>query len=190
AQTTLRFTGGTVQVDSLHAETASGSLTAHGGLGLSAARSDSLAFRIEVDSLGGLRKYLVKARAAALPHDSVVTTIADSLGGAISANGVISGNLSRVSVRANAAGSQLRVGSITARQARLAANVGAIPDSSSGSVTFEVDTVRVGTLAYSRIAGRDSLIALDGHHLTVSARSALDSARAIADVSMRGDTIA
>ncbi|HEY2849723.1 MAG TPA: translocation/assembly module TamB domain-containing protein, partial [Gemmatimonadaceae bacterium] len=188
AQTALRFVGGTVQVDSLRAETASGSFTAHGGLGLSAARADSLAFRFEVDSLGGLRRYLVKARTAALPHDSLMTTISDSLAGAFSASGMITGNIERVGVRANVAGSQLRVGPITARQATLAATVSAIPDSTTGSMTFELDTVHVGTLAYSRVAGRDSLVALDGHRLTVSARSALDSARATAEISMRGDT--
>lgn len=187
-QAAMRFVGGTVQVDSLRAETASGSLTARGGIGLSAARTDSLAFRVEVDSLGGLRKYLVKARAAALPKDSLLTTISDSLGGAFSANGVITGNLARVGVRATAAGSQLRVGAITVRQATMAAAIGAIPDSAAGSLTFEADTVRIGTLAYSRIAGRDSLIALDGHHVTVSARSLLDSARATAEVSVRSDT--
>ena len=193
AQANMRFVAGTVQVDSLRAETASGSLTARGGLGLSTARTDSLTFHVEVDSLGGMRKYLVQARAsadAAVGRDTVSSALADSLGGVISANGVIAGNLSRIAVRATAAGSQLRVGSITARQATFAATVGAIPDSSAGSVTFEFDTVRVGSLAYSRVAGRDSLVALDGHQLTLSARSALDSARATAEISMRGDTTA
>ncbi|MGH7654454.1 MAG: translocation/assembly module TamB domain-containing protein [Gemmatimonadaceae bacterium] len=191
AQTALRFAGGVMQVDSLHAESASGTLTARGGIGLSAARTDSLAFHLDVDSLGGLRKYLVRARQAA----DVVTNagaaagaIADSLGGAITASGVVAGNVSRVAVRASAVGSQLRMGSVTARQATITANVGAIPDSSAGAVSFELDTVRVGTLAYSRVAGRDSLVARDGHRLTLSARSALDSARAAAAVSVHGDT--
>ncbi|MFI5231048.1 MAG: translocation/assembly module TamB domain-containing protein [Gemmatimonadales bacterium] len=193
AQTALRFAGGVMQVDSLRAESASGTLTARGGIGLSAARTDSLAFHLDVDSLGGLRKYLVQARAAAVAvtrADTAAVALSDSLGGTISANGVLSGNLSRVAVRANAVGAQLRMGSVTARQATINASVGAIPDSSTGAVNFEIDTVRVGTLGYSRIAGRDSLIARDGHRLTLSARSALDSARATAEVSMRGDTAA
>jgi translocation and assembly module TamB len=190
-QTALRFIGGTVQVDSLRAESASGTLTARGGIGLSAARTDSLAFQAVVDSLGGLRKYLVQARKAAdavVRSDTVAAALADSLGGAITATGVVSGNVSRVAVRATAVGSQLRVGSLTARQATVAATIRAIPDSSAGSVTFEMDTVHVGNLAYSRIAGRDSIIALDGQRVTVSARSALDSARATAEISMHGDT--
>lgn len=193
AQTGLRFASGAMQVDSLRVESTTGALTAHGGIGLSAARTDSLAFRLDVDSLGGLRKYLVQARAAAdavTRADTAAAALSDSLGGVISASGVVTGNLTSVAVRANAVGSRLRVGSVTARQATITASVGAIPDSATGAVTFEVDTVRVGTLAYSRIAGRDSLIARDGHRLTLSARSALDSARATAEVSMHGDTTA
>ena len=193
AQAVLRFAGGAMQVDSLRIESASGTLTARGGLGLSAARTDSLAFRLDVDSLGGLRRYLVRARAAAAAvtrADTAAAVLADSLGGVISASGVLTGNFSRVAVRANAIGSQLRMGSVTARQATITAAIGAIPDSSAGAVNFEADTVRVGTLAYSRIAGRDSLVALDGHRLTLSARSALDSARAAADISFHGDTAA
>src|ERR1035437_4652582 len=60
----LRFAGGALRVDTLRVESSGGTLTAHGGLGLGATQSDSLLFHIDVDSLGGLRQYLVKARAA------------------------------------------------------------------------------------------------------------------------------
>ena len=190
-QANLRFIGGVMKVDSLRVESTSGTLTARGGIGLSAERNDSLAFHLEADSLGGFRKYLVTARVArdaAALADTAGNALADSLGGTISANGVIAGNVSRVTVRANAIGSQLRVGSITARTATVTANVGALPDSAVGSLTFSVDTVRVGTLAFSRISGRDSLSGRDRQRMTLSAKSALDSARATADVRFHGDT--
>jgi translocation and assembly module TamB len=192
-QATLRFAAGAMQVDTLRAETASGTLTAHGGLGLNAARNDSLAFRLEVDSLGGLRRFLVKARAggdSATRADTAASALADSLGGSFSASGTLAGNLSKMALRATALGSQLRYGSMTARQAALTANLGALPDSTTGMLTFTIDTVRAGGLAYSRLSGRDSLYGRDRQRVTFAARSALDSARGTADVLFHGDTTA
>jgi len=189
----LRFAGGAMRVDTLRVESASGTLTAHGGLGLGATRSDSLLFHIDVDSLGGLRQYLVKARAAgdsAARPDTGATALADSLAGSISANGTVSGSLSKLAVRATATGTQLRIGTLTARQATLTANVGALPDSATGVFAFAFDTLRVGTLAYSRLSGRDSLMSRDRQQVSLSAKSALDSAHVGAELSFRGDTIA
>lgn len=191
AQVNVRFAGDAMQVDSLRVESAIGLLTAHGGLGLSAARTDSLAFHIDVDSLGGLRKYLVNARApgdSAAPTDAAATALTDSLGGTFSASGVIAGNFSKLAVRATATGSQLRLGAVTARQASANANLRALPDSAVGAVTFELDTLRAGSLAYSRISGRDVLLARDVQRVTLSAKSALDSAHMTADVRFGGDT--
>jgi translocation and assembly module TamB len=191
AQASLRFAGGAMRVDTLRVESASGSLTARGGLGLSRARSDSLLVHVDVDSLGGLRRYLLKARAAgdsAARADTGATALADSLSGAVSATGIVSGNLERIALHANAAGTQLRLGGATARQVTLAANIGALPDSAAGSFTFAIDTLHVRGLAYSRIAGRDSLMARDRQRITISAKSALDSARVTADVLFHGDT--
>jgi translocation and assembly module TamB len=190
-QATVRFAAGAMQVDTLRAETASGTLTAHGGLGLSATRNDSLLFRLEVDSLGGLRRFLVKAHTAAdsaTRIDTAATALADSLGGSFSASGTLSGNLSRLSLRATASGSQLRYGSVTARQATVTASLGALPDSTTGMLAFTIDTLRAGTLAYSRITGRDTLFARDRQRVTLVARSSLDSARATADIRFHGDT--
>src|ERR1035437_11041149 len=161
-QATLRFAAGAVQVDTLRAETASGTLTAHGGLGLNAARNDSLLFRLEVDSLGGLRRFLVKAHTAAdsaTRSDTPAAALADSAGGSFSASGTLSGNLSRLALRATASGSQLRYGSVTARQAPGTASLGALPDSATGMLAFAIDTLRAGKLAYSRLTGRDTLFA-------------------------------
>lgn len=190
-QVNLRFAGDAVQVDSLRVESSSGILTARGGLGLGAGRTDSLAFHLDVDSLGGLRKYLVKARAisdSVSRSDTGADALADSLAGSFSASGVVAGNLSRLAVRATATGTQLRLGALTARQASATATVRALPDSAVGVATFELDTLRVGDLAYSRIAGRDVVSSRDLQRVTLSARSALDSAHASAEVRIGGDT--
>ena len=192
-QASLRFAGGDMRVDTLRVESASGSLTARGGLGLSRTRSDSLLVHVDVDSLGGWRRFLVKAPAAsgaAVRSDTGETALADSLGGSLSASAIVTGNFATIAVRGTAAGSQLRMGGVTARQMTIAANLRALPDSATGSLSFAFDTLRVGDLAYARVTAQDSVIARDRQRVAVSARSALDSAHATADVRFRGDTTA
>lgn len=195
-QAALRFAGGAMMVDTLRVESSSGTLTARGGLGLAATRSDSLFFRLDVDSLGGLRRYLVKARtkidSLARKDTAAVAlaALADSLGGSFSASGTLLGRLSKFGVRATAHGTQLRIGTLTARQATLTANIGSLPDSATGAFSFTLDTLRLGTLAYSRLSVRDSLSGRDRQRVTLAAKSALDSARATANIDFRGDTIA
>lgn len=195
-QASLRFGGGVMAIDTLRVESSSGTLTARGGLGLAATRSDSLFFRLEVDSLGGLRRYLVKARAkldSIARRDTVAAALAaleDSLGGSFSASGTVLGSVSKFGVRANARGTLLRMGTLTARQATVTASIAALPDSATGLFTLELDTVRAGALAYSRIAVRDDLLGNGRQRLALSAKSALDSARVTANLEFHGDTIA
>jgi translocation and assembly module TamB len=193
-QANLRFARGAMQVDTLRIESTSFGLTAHGGLGLTSTRSDSLSFHFDIDSVGGLRRYLVKARAprdSAAPLDTAAVAaaaLADSLGGSFNANGTVSGNLSSFAVRATGNGTQLRRGDITARQLSAVANIRSLPDSAAGVVTFTIDTLHAGSLAYSRVTGKDSLLAHDRQRVTVSAKSVQDSARATADVRLHGDS--
>ncbi len=193
-QANLHFARGAMLVDTLRVESTSFGLTAHGGLGLASTRSDSLLFHVEIDSLGGLRRYLVKARP---PRDSTApldtaavaaAALADSLGGSLTANGTVFGNLSSFGVRATGNGTQLRLGAVTARQFAIVANLKALPDSAMGVATFTIDTLHAGSLAYSRVSGRDSLISHNRQRVTVSAKSVLDSARATADVGFHGDS--
>ena len=189
AQASLRFAGGAMQVDSLRVESASGTLTARGAIGLDASRNESMSFRLDADSLGGLRRYLGRL---AVTGDSAAgaAPTADSLSGALSVTGTISGSIRRLGVQATGSGTQLVVGSATARLATLTANVASLPDSASGAVAFAFDTVRIAGLSYGRIAGRDSLISRGRQHLSFSARSALDSTRASAELRFAGDTTA
>jgi translocation and assembly module TamB len=191
AQTNLRFASGDMTVDTLRVETATGTVTAHGGLGLAANRVDSLLFRMDIDSLGGLRRYLVKAPAARdsmTRADSGATAIADSLAGSFNANGVVSGNISKFAVRAAGNGTQVRIGAITARQVAATASIKSLPDSSAGALTFAIDTLRAAGLAFSRVSARDTLFGNGVQRITVSAKSPLDSARTVATIRTAGDT--
>jgi translocation and assembly module TamB len=190
-QASVRFAAGAMQVDSLRVESAAGALTVRGGLGLTAQRRDSLQFHLDVDSLGGLRRYLVTARPAgdsAARADAGATALADSLGGSLDLSGAIAGNLSRFTLTATGGASALRMGAVTAGVASVTGRIAGLPDSAAGFAAVTADTLRVAGLAYARVAVRDSLLTRDHHRVAASAKSQLDSASASADLRFRGDT--
>ena len=88
------FADGLLRVDTLDVESTVARLTAAGALGLSAARTDSLRVRVLADSLGGLRRWLLPTTAGADPAG------ADSLGGTLRLEGVLSGTLDTTSASA------------------------------------------------------------------------------------------
>jgi translocation and assembly module TamB len=73
-----RFDDRKVFFDTLRIESTAATLDATGGLGLAADRADSIAYTIQVDSLGGLRRYaqmLLTPRADGAPPDSLAGTL-------------------------------------------------------------------------------------------------------------------
>lgn len=192
AQAELRFSSGTMHVDSLRVESTVGLLTASGSFGLSSVRADTLRWRAVVDSLGGLRRYLAQPRrrpdASAAAGDGGSVS-ADSLEGSVNAEGTLAGNLTRFGVQALAEGSALRIGETTARRLASSLHVDALPDSATGTVAVRLDTLLAGGLALSRVAANADL--LGGGRLT--ARVEAESprgvrARSSVEVNRRGDT--
>ncbi len=82
-----RFDDRRMFIDTLRIESTAATIVASGGIGLTGDRDDSLQYRIDVDSLGGLRRYaemlLTRAEGAA----------PDSLGGTLSVHGWMHGAL-------------------------------------------------------------------------------------------------
>ncbi len=204
-QAKMRFAAGAMLVDTLRIETAPGTLTARGGLGLSSARTDSLQFRLDVDSLGGLRRYLLKAKPKApAPGDSAAraavradtgavaraAALADSLAGSFTVTGAITGSVPHFALHARAEGSGVRVASTTARTVTATANIAMLPDSAVGALSVTFDTLHVGTLSYSRVTVRDTLMARDRQRVSIYAKSQADSARAAGELHLVGDTTA
>jgi translocation and assembly module TamB len=87
----LRFAAGLAHVDSLDVESSAARIQANGALGLHAGVTDSLVYRVSVDSLGGLRPFLA-TRAA------VQSGVPDSLAGTFDVHGSITGNLDSMNV--------------------------------------------------------------------------------------------
>ncbi|HEU4629709.1 MAG TPA: translocation/assembly module TamB domain-containing protein [Gemmatimonadaceae bacterium] len=95
------FGDGRMAIDTLHLASSALTLSATGGLGLVASQPDSVAYELRVDSLGGLRRYLL---ADAEPGAAV-----DSLTGALTVSGVLSGSAEGVGLTGLVRGSGFNV---------------------------------------------------------------------------------
>ena len=91
----VHFDSGHVRVDTLTIESSAVRLTAQGGLGITAARRDSLSIAMVVDSLGGLRPWLS-------PTDSTkraMVLAGDTLRGSIELSAQLSGSIDTLDSR-------------------------------------------------------------------------------------------
>jgi len=86
----LGFSNGRVRIDTLHAETVAGTVSAHGAFGLTSAVTDSLRYTVRIDSLGGLRRYLGAAAEPVMDGDAAPS---DSIDGTVKIGGSVHGNL-------------------------------------------------------------------------------------------------
>jgi translocation and assembly module TamB len=84
----LGFNNGRVRVDTVRVESTAGVLSAGGAFGLTSAVADTLAYKITIDSLGGLRRYLGAPVTAA-----ATTAAADSIDGSLTLQGTVRGSL-------------------------------------------------------------------------------------------------
>jgi translocation and assembly module TamB len=100
-----RFADGRMYVDTLRLESVAATIEASGALGLTSAKSDTLAYEINVDSLGGLRRY-VSRLTARWPKPTSVT---DSISGSMTLRGAASGSLSALSVTGTVSGNNVFV---------------------------------------------------------------------------------
>jgi translocation and assembly module TamB len=89
----VSFLGGRMRLDSLRMESTAATLFANGTLGLARGSEDSITFRVDVDSLGGLRRYLARSN---VPEDEL--TLADSLSGTLTITGTAFGRLDSLDV--------------------------------------------------------------------------------------------
>ncbi len=131
----LRFDRGVLLVDTARFATVVGVLQARGALGLMRAPgSDSLAFAIDADSLGGLRRYLASALSAG--HDSLT--------GALSIRGAARGMIDTLDVRGTLHGRSIVVGTSRSQDVSSTFAIGTAKEHVFGTVTAHADTAVVG----------------------------------------------
>ena len=144
----LRFGDGRVRVDTMRLETAAATLQASGGLGLGHGVRDSLAYRIYVDSLGGLRPYL-----AALSSDSAAAA-ADSLSGALTLAGHAVGSIDSLDLIGTVLGRELYRDGDRASALSGSFSLAELTRSVHGSATLQLDTATIAGVRLQR-AGAD-----------------------------------
>jgi translocation and assembly module TamB len=143
----LGFNNGRMRVDTVRAETVAGVVSAHGAFGLTSAVTDSLVYRVKIDSLGGLRRYLGKPTTAALDGEAAPP---DSIDGTVMIVGSLHGNLDSLSILTDT----LEARDIWMRGDRAKAIVGGfeynnVRGAVSGGLSIRTDTAVVANMGIS-----------------------------------------
>jgi translocation and assembly module TamB len=134
----VRFENGIVHIDTLEVDGTPGALRARGTIGLTRPSGDSLQVALDVDSLGGLRRYLPgfgAAEGAVLP--------ADSLRGTLALRGVVRGWLDSLLLRGEMRGTGLvmRTDRVHGMRGTLAGQ--SVRGHTTGSLSLRADTMFV-----------------------------------------------
>jgi translocation and assembly module TamB len=130
ARARLRFGEGHLSVDTMRVESAAGSLdvTSGGGLGLATGVTDSLAFTLVADSLGGLRRFLM-----------IDTLARDTLGGTLRVAATAGGRLDSLSLSGTLDGANLRSGGTHVRTLASTFNVADVLGDARGTAHVDLD---------------------------------------------------
>ncbi|MGV3710982.1 MAG: translocation/assembly module TamB domain-containing protein [Gemmatimonas sp.] len=174
-QTQLAFDSGHVRIDAFNLESSAFSLNAMGGLGLTAARRDSLRFGLTIDSLGGLRQWF--AAEDTLP--SVLASFGDSLRGAVDVRGTLFGSIDTtdtagLNLQMLATGFSLLAGTSSAARASLNVDVKDVLRGAQGVASLTADSIYVGGIRTSTLTGRTVLRNGLAERFTLNLRSAAD----------------
>jgi len=159
----LSFGNGRMSVDTLRLATSAATVEASGALGLAEGVVDTLRYSAVVDSLGGLRPYLLPGTggaghlsanaglpiffddsAAAPSREELQRAIADSLAGRLESRGTLEGSIAGLEARGSLAGSSLFAAGNSARALTGDYRFGGLPDDARGSLRLELDSLHVG----------------------------------------------
>ncbi len=158
----IRFERGVVRIDSLAVRGPAGALRAGGTLGLTRpVAGDSLVVALDVDSLGGLRRYLAPAG----PADGAAA--ADSLRGALAFRGAARGWLDSLELRGTLSAQDLLLRSQRAASLRGDLGLSFLRGHASGTVGLRGDTLTVGGIRLGSATLRSEV--LDTDHARFSA---------------------
>ena len=162
----MRFDRGVLLVDSAHVVAAAADFRAHGVLGLTrTAEPDSLQLSVDVDSLGGLRRYLGRAA------DSSVRKLAtDSLAGSLAFRGVMRGWLDSLDVTGALSGRNVYVRGDRARRVAGGLAMRNVFGKLTGALELRADTVMVSSVRLDSATFAASIFDATHAHFASSAR--------------------
>lgn len=152
-----RFDSGHVHIDTLNVESSAVRLTARGGLGLIASRSDTLTFTTAIDSLGGLRPWLQSG-------DSLTRLVnpGDTLKGVVELRGRFIGSIDTLDVHglsldARADASGLMFGTTHAGRAAVNLALTDLLHGGNGRIDFTMDSATAFGVDIASAAGQTIL---------------------------------
>jgi translocation and assembly module TamB len=182
----LRFDNGILHVDTLHVTGVPGTLRARGTLGLTRpAGADSLVLAVQVDSLGGLRRYLKSGLSI------TGATVRDSLLGSLTFNGIARGSLDALDVRGALAGRELFVNGNLAHALGGSLAVRSVNGRTTGTVDLRADTMVVGGVGVRTASLRARMLDAGVARFGMGAATSNGGSVAVAgDYRAVGDTIA
>jgi translocation and assembly module TamB len=160
----LSFGGGRMSVDTLRLLTSAADIEASGALGLAAGVVDTLHYSVVMDSLGGLRPYLLPGTGGTTALANAATSfffddsvpgptreelqraIRDSLGGTLQTRGTLAGSITALEARGSLLGRALFAAGNSARTLSGDYHFAGMPDDARGSLRVQLDSLRVGSV--------------------------------------------
>ena len=139
-----RFADGRMMLDTLRVESEAAAITADGAIGIKRRGADSIRFAVNVDSLGGLRRYVSKMLVAVTTPQG---TAVDSLSGKLAVTGTARGALANLDLAGAISGSELFMKRDAGRKLSGAFAVQNLFVDPKGALTARIDTLNVGVIA-------------------------------------------
>ncbi|HEY8795220.1 MAG TPA: translocation/assembly module TamB domain-containing protein [Gemmatimonadaceae bacterium] len=180
ATASLSFGAGRMHVDTLGITSSAARISANGTLGLAPNIVDSLSYTVLVDSLGGLRPWILpRAASNSARRDSVRMTehdleqrqIRDSLYGTAHAEGKLVGSIDTLQARGVIAGDSLFVAGNRVAHASGSYAVAGLPTDARGTIHARADSLLVATVAIDSMQGDFTLASKSRGDLTFAAAS-------------------
>ncbi|HYW31966.1 MAG TPA: translocation/assembly module TamB domain-containing protein [Gemmatimonas sp.] len=177
----VTFDSGALRVDTASIESSAFRLNARGGVGLTAARRDSLRFTAVADSLGGLRPWMERTGLIVPQADAEP----DSLRGLLELRGSLAGSVDSLdplglSLSIRADGRELVLAN--SRSARLTASLelAQLRRGGTGSLVLTLDSALIAGLDIASVAGRSTVRDGVAERFGVEARTLSESRLAVA----------
>jgi translocation and assembly module TamB len=168
ASAALTFGNGLMHVDSLSIASSAARVTAKGALGIAPGVVDSLHYSVVIDSLGGLRPWLLPRSASdSAPRDSAIRLterdlelrqLRDSLDGTARTDGTLVGSIDTFTAQGVMAGAQLFVGGNRVDSMSGSYRVAGLPSDARGTITARADSVTIATVAIDSMQGQLTLM--------------------------------
>ena len=179
ASAALTFGNGLVHVDSLTIASSAAHVTAKGALGLAPNVSDSLHYTVVIDSLGGLRPWLLPNTVGdSTPRDTTVRLterdlelrqLRDSLDGTAHTEGTLVGSIDTLTARGIIAGAQLFRSGDRADSVSGSYDVAGLPNDVRGTISARADSITFATVAIDSMQGKLTFASRSRGDLTFAA---------------------